>query len=58
MTDNLKKRGPKDATKVNVNETWEINYWSEKFNCSKTKLVEAVKAVGVSAAAVRKYLGK
>ena len=40
------------------NETWELEYWSKKFGVTKEKLKEAVKAVGTSAAAVQKYLGK
>ncbi|WBX97022.1 DUF3606 domain-containing protein [Chryseobacterium gambrini] len=58
MSDDLSKRRPQDASKVNVNETWELEYWSNKFGVTKEKLKEAVKAVGTSAAAVQKYLGK
>lgn len=58
MSDDLSKKGPQDATKVNVNETWELEYWSKKFGVTKEKLKEAVKAVGTSAAAVQKYLEK
>lgn len=58
MSDNLGKRRPQDATKVNVNESWELNYWSEKFGVTKERLKEAVKAVGTSADAVKKYLGE
>ncbi|OHT31634.1 DUF3606 domain-containing protein [Elizabethkingia meningoseptica] len=57
MSDDLSKRRPQDATKVNVNETWELEYWSNKSGVTKEKLKEAVKAVG-NAAAVQKYLGK
>ncbi|MPT33491.1 MAG: DUF3606 domain-containing protein, partial [Chryseobacterium sp.] len=28
MSDDLSKRRPQDGTKVNVNETWELEYWS------------------------------
>ncbi|WP_419487357.1 DUF3606 domain-containing protein [Chryseobacterium bernardetii] len=58
MSDDLSKRRPQDATKVNVNETWELEYWSKKFGVTKEKLKEAVKVVGTSAAAVQQYLGK
>jgi hypothetical protein len=57
MSDDLSKK-PEDATKVNLNESWELDYWSKKFGVTKEKLKEAVKAVGTSAAAVQKYLGK
>jgi hypothetical protein len=58
MSDDLSKRRPQDATKVNVNESWELDYWSKKFDVTKERLKEAVKAVGNSASAVQKYLGK
>lgn len=58
MSDNLKIREPQDGSKVNVHEAWEVRYWCTKFGCTETQLKAAVQAVGVSAAAVRKYLGK
>lgn len=58
MSDDLRKKRPQDVTKVNVNETWELEYWSKKFGVTKERLKEAVKAVGTSAAEVQKYLGK
>ncbi|RQO40169.1 DUF3606 domain-containing protein [Chryseobacterium sp. KBW03] len=58
MNDDLSKRRPQDASKVNVNETWELEYWSKKFGVTKEKLKEAVKAVGTSSVTVQKYLGK
>jgi len=58
MSDDLSKKRPQDATKVNVNESWELEYWSKKFSVTKDQLKNAVKAVGVSSAAVQKYLGK
>lgn len=56
MSDNLKDKGPQDRSRVNVNEPWELRYWSEKFNVSHDRLKEAVKKVGVSAAKVQEYL--
>jgi hypothetical protein len=35
MADDLTKRGPQDASKVNINEPWEVNWWCAKFNCTK-----------------------
>lgn len=58
MSDDLSKRRPQDATKVNVHESWEVRYWCQAFGCTEAELKAAVKAVGVSAAAVRKHLGK
>ncbi|OBW40238.1 hypothetical protein AB670_03436 [Chryseobacterium sp. MOF25P] len=58
MSDDLSKRRPQDATKVNVNESWELDYWSKELGVTKERLKEAVKAVGTSVAAVRRHLGK
>ncbi|WP_346984971.1 DUF3606 domain-containing protein [Chryseobacterium sp. POE27] len=58
MSDDLSKRKPQDTSKVNLNETWELEYWSNKFGVTKEKLKEAVKAVGTSAAEIQKYLEK
>ena len=58
MSDNLKKKRPQDASKVNIHEEWEVRYWCGAFGCSKAELIKAIGKVGVSSAAVRKYLGK
>lgn len=58
MSDDLSKRRPQDSSKVNIHEAWEVRYWCDKFGVTETRLKEAVRAVGVSTAAVQKYLGK
>lgn len=58
MSDDLTKRRPQDASKINMKEPYEVNYWTDKFGVTKAKLQQAVDAVGVSAAAVAKHLGK
>lgn len=57
MADDLSKRGPKDQSRVNVNEPWEVRYWCTTFKCTEAQLKAAVKAVGPMAAAVAKQLG-
>lgn len=57
MSDDLNKK-PLDATRIDVNQEWELDEWSKKFGVTKQQLKEAVEAVGTSAAAVQKYLGK
>ena len=47
---------PADATRVNVRSTNEINYWCYTFNCTETRLRNAVLAVGLLAADVHNYL--
>jgi hypothetical protein len=45
-----------DARKINIEEEYEVEFWTDHFRVSKPKLKEAVNAVGDSADAVRKYL--
>lgn len=58
MTDNKHDRGAADRDRIAIHEDYEVAYWTKHFGVSKEKLVEAVKAVGVMAKDVRKYLGK
>lgn len=58
MPDNLNIRRPADASRVNIHEAWEVEYWTKKFGVTKAQLEAAVKAVGTSSAAVARYLGK
>jgi hypothetical protein len=58
MTDNLHKKKPQDASRINVHETWEVTYWCNALGVTKPQLEAAVKKVGTSAAAVRKHLGQ
>jgi hypothetical protein len=56
MSDNLSKRGPQDAARINVHEAWEVRYWTEKFGCTKEQLEEAVKEAGPVVSAVEQHL--
>jgi len=58
MPDNLTKRRPLDASRININEQYEVNWWCAEFGVSRAQLIAAVQAVGTSAAAVRKHLGR
>lgn len=58
MSDDLSKKRPQDSSKISLTESWEINYWCKELGISEDELRKAVKTVGHSAAAVRKYLGK
>ena len=58
MADNLNLRGQPDRSKVNVNEQWEVDYWTKKWGVSAQQLRSAVSAVGVNAANVARHLGK
>ena len=56
MSDNKRKTGPQDSSRINTSEDYEVRYWTEKFGVSAEKLKEAVKNVGVSAKAVEDHL--
>ena len=54
MSDDKSKTAPQDASKVNVNQDYEVAYWCKKFNCTKAQLIKAVANVGVMANDVEK----
>lgn len=58
MPDDKTKRRPQDASKINVHESYEVNWWCDEFGVTPAQLIAAVNAVGVSADAVRRHLGK
>ena len=56
MADDLTNRGPRDRNRVDVNEDWELRYWTKKFGCTSTELRNAVQAVGLMADKVEAYV--
>ncbi len=58
MADNLGKRHPQDASRINVHEDWELRYWTDKWQVSRQQLMDTVKRVGVQVNDVAKALGK
>ncbi|MDJ1483485.1 DUF3606 domain-containing protein [Cytophagaceae bacterium YF14B1] len=58
MSDDLTKKRPQDASKINIHEPYEVNWWCAELGCTKAQLVAAVKAVGVFVKDVKQYLGK
>ena len=58
MADDKSKQGPADSSRINVNEDYEVSYWTKALGVSKEELTRAVKEAGVSAKAVRQFLGK
>jgi Protein of unknown function (DUF3606) len=57
MADDLKKRGPADRSRVNLNEPWEVEWWCKKWNVTPEQLKTAVLKVGVMAKDVARHLG-
>ena len=58
MSDDLKIRQPIDGTKVNVNQPWELNYWTKKLGVTEAELLKAVDKVGPGEKDIKKYLNK
>jgi hypothetical protein len=56
--DNKQDRGPADRSRINVNEEYEVQYWTKALGVSREELTEAVRKVGVMADKVRASLGK
>lgn len=47
MSDNKSNRGPADAKRINVNEEYEVQYWTAELEVTEDKLRDTVKKVGV-----------
>ncbi|MEZ2298930.1 DUF3606 domain-containing protein [Variovorax sp. RCC_210] len=58
MADDLSKRGPQDARRINVNELHEVRYWTQTLGVTEAQLRSAIAAAGVEVKDVRVYLGK
>ncbi|TBO41045.1 DUF3606 domain-containing protein [Pedobacter kyonggii] len=56
--DDKQKNGSADRARININEGYELDYWSNKLGVSKDKLKAVVQTVGTSARAVEDYLKK
>ena len=56
MPDDLGRRAPEDPNRINVNQPWEVDYWTKKYGVSEGTLNKAVDAVGDSSEEVEKWL--
>ena len=45
-----------EPVRIRVSDSWDRKYWAGHFKVTEAQLREAVRAVGTSAEAVRKYL--
>lgn len=52
----LKKRASPDRSKINMQESTEVKYWTKELGINRDQLQKLVDKVGNSAAAVRKEL--
>ena len=58
MTDNLKREYLEDGNNINLTESWEVRYWTQKLKVSEEKLINVVGKVGVNSVDVENYLKK
>lgn len=56
MSDDKQQTGSPDRDRINVNEDYEVQYWTRTLAVSREALEAAVKAVGPTAEAVRTHL--
>ena len=53
MSDDKSKTSPQDAARINLNEDYEVRYWTKELGVTEERLRQLVKDHGVSADAVR-----
>jgi Protein of unknown function (DUF3606) len=58
MPDDESKAGPADRDRINVQERYELEYWSSKFGVTPEQLKEAVAKAGVMVKDVEQHLGQ
>jgi hypothetical protein len=58
MSDDKMNRGEPDRSRINLNEDYEVSYWSERFGITKEQLKKAVEKVGNSPEDIARLVGK
>lgn len=58
MPDDLKKKIPQDAKRIDLSEPYEVEYWTDKFDCEEKELKKVIDDVGDSVDAVKRELIK
>ena len=48
MSDDKTKVGPQDRSRININEKYEVDYWTKRFGVTVERLRAAVDKVGTS----------
>ena len=56
--DDKKNTGAPDRDRINLQEDYEVQYWTKALGVSADELRAAVNAVGSTSEAVRRHLGK
>lgn len=58
MSDDKSQTGSPDRDRINLEEDYEVRYWTEALGVTAEELRSAVAAVGSTATVVRRHLGK
>jgi hypothetical protein len=58
MADDRSIRGAADRSRINMQEDYEVRYWTQKWNVSQEQLAAAVREAGVMVEDVARKLGK
>lgn len=58
MADDKTKKGPRDSSRINLNEAYEVRYWTQELGVSEAMLRQLVERHGPVAAKIRRQLGK
>lgn len=56
--DDKKDTGSPDRDRINLQEDYEVQYWTKALGVTAEQLRKAVESVGSTANAVRRHLGK
>lgn len=56
MTDDPTKRGPQDRSRIDIDEPYEVEYWSRELGVTPEKLTAIVRSVGPGVTTVRKNI--
>ena len=58
MADDKTKSGGSDRTRINLNEDYEVRYWTKALGISEERLRELVREHGNSAEKIRQVIGQ
>jgi hypothetical protein len=58
MANDNADRGPADRVRINIEEDYEVQFWSRELGVSRLQLVRAIEQVGPGVAAVRRHLSR
>ena len=58
MADDKNKRGPADRSRINVNEPYELDYWSKELDLTPEQVRQLVAKHGTSVETIRQVLGR